>query len=347
MTTLNMTMQGVPILKEPVPRKMGGYAEGPPKFPMQTTAYYSHLLYLSEDQREVYSAKVQRLSSSSLHSTSSTRSTCSTIAPSIVSSCDTTRFNNPAPRYADDHYPLITTIHPEVVPPSVPKNHAALWCARQMAQIHNTIIRGLNASWNHAVAVQPATAAAADFLLFNQQLFNTLDHHRKVNDDYLFREIDKLLRRSCDKTRTTLGRESFAEGLALFEKYVFITKPSEFNGLTFRHIIESFAGDLVQHLHEDIPAVVGFHQLDSDTLMKVWKHATRIASKNADLSISAPWTLGCQDRAFTIDGAKTDSPEVPWILGAVVRNWHARKHAGVWKFCPSDLSGRRRQLTAA
>jgi len=250
------------------------------------------------------------------------------------------------PRYADDHYPLITTIHSETVPAWVPKNHTALWCARQMAQIHNTIIRALNSSWNHAVSVQPSTQEATDFLLFNQQLFTTLDHHHKVEDDYMFPAIEKMLNRPGAMEENGKGHEAFAEGLTIFQKYVFVTKAAEYNGVTFRHIIESFAPNLIQHLHDEIPTLVGLHVLDSTALMKVWKEAERIALKDHDLYSDAPWTLGCQDKLFTIDGQKCGFPDVPWILEAVIRNWHAKKHAGAWKFCPSDLSGKRRQLKA-
>ncbi|KAJ9605563.1 hypothetical protein H2200_010220 [Cladophialophora chaetospira] len=252
-----------------------------------------------------------------------------------------------SPRYVDDHYPLITTIRTENIPSSVSKDHSAFWCARQMAQIHNTIIRALNASWNHSISVKPDTQEAADFLLFNQQLFHTLDHHHHVEDDYMFPAFEKLLGQPCAMEENTKGHESFAEGLAIFRKYVSVTKSSEFNGVTLRHIIEAFAPNLIQHLHDEIPTLVNLHVLDSKELMKIWKHAEHMATKDNSLYTDAPWTLGCQDKSFLIDGQKGDFPGVPWVAEALIRNWHAKKHAGAWSFCPSDLSGRRRLLQVA
>ena len=252
-----------------------------------------------------------------------------------------------ATRYADDHYPLINTIHPETVPTSVRRDHAVFWCARQTAQIHNTIIRGLNSSWNHAVLVKAETPEAADFLRFNQQLFTMLDHHHKVEDDFLFPEIESMLNRPGAMEKNTRGHASFAEGLAIFQKYVFQTSPSEFNGVTLQHIIESFAPNLIQYLHDEIPMLMNLHVLDSATLLKVWKKGGRRVAKDVGLYTSGPLTLGCQDKSFTIDGEKPNFPEMPWVIEAVVRNWHSRRYAGAWNFCPSDLSGQRRQITTS
>ena len=216
-----------------------------------------------------------------------------------------------------------------------------------MAQIHNTVIRALNASWNQSTSVIPDTQEAADFLLFNQLLFTMLDRHHQVEDDFLFPALEKLLGRPGSMDDNSRGHESFAEGLVVFQKYVFVTKSAEYNGITFRHIIESFAPALIQHLHDEIPTLVNLHVLDQKDLMKVWKQASYLATKDASLYTDAPFTLGCQDKSFTIDGQRGDFPSIPWIAEAFVRNWHSKKHAGAWNFCPSDLSGRRRLLQTA
>lgn len=309
-------------------------------------ARYSHLLYLSEAERQAYKINMERgFSSPSLRSV---RSNGSSLSASSKSTSATSQFSIPTTtRFVDDHYPLITTIHPETVPASVPKNHSALWCARQMAQVHNTVIRALNASWNHAIFVQPSSQEARDFLLFNQQLLKMLNHHHQLEDNYLFPEIERLQCRPGCMEESQRGHESFAEGLAIFGEYLSAATPSKFCGLTFRRIIESFAPNLIQHLHDEIPTLVKLHVLDSRALMRIWRSANHLATKDADLYNDLPWLLGCQDRTFAIDGIKGDFPGGHWIVEALVRNWHAKKHAGIWRFCPSDLSGRRRRLPAA
>ncbi|KIV98117.1 hypothetical protein PV10_01798 [Exophiala mesophila] len=314
--------------------------------PSPTHARYSHLLYLSEAERSNYQTNVQRSASSSSRSIRSTHSANSSVKSHSSNSTHQTSVKSIlSPRFADDHYPLITTIHPENIPASVPKSHAALWCARRMADIHNTIIRALNSSWNHAASVEPAQVEA--FLHFNRIIFTTLDHHHKVEDDYMFPAYEKLLNRPGAMESNVKGHESFAEGLSIFHRYITMTKPDEFNGTTFRHIIESFAPELIQHLHDEIPTLASLHVLKSEDLMKIWKEAEHIATKDGSLYTDLPWTLTCQDKSFVIDGETSSFPDVPWLIEAVVRNWHAKRYADVWKFSPSDLHGQRRLMVGS
>ena len=143
----------------------------------------------------------------------------------------------------------------------------------------------------------------------------------------------------------TEQHESFMDGLTVFTKYVTTTTSSGYNGLTLRHIIESFAPKLIEHLHDEIPSLLSTHIIeDEKALMNVWTQASAMAQKDSDLYVAGPFFLGCQDKTFRIDGMEGDFPGVPWVLETVVRGWYARRHAGAWRFLPSDLNGRRRLL---
>lgn len=214
-----------------------------------------------------------------------------------------------------------------------------------MAQIHNSFIRAINSSYNHCLAVLPSTQEAADFLLFNQQIALCLDHHHHVEDDYMFPEIEKLLGKPGAMSENVAGHEKFMEAFHVFEKYVTRTTADEYNGLTLRHIIESFAPDLVKHLHAEISTLVALHVVKNErALLKIWKHAEHLATKDADLYLNAPFMLGCQDKEFEIDGERCTFPDMPWAIESMVRNWTSWRHGGAWKYCPSDLQGRRRQI---
>jgi len=340
-------MQIGPTVREPVPRNSLTPPRSSTKSPTQTR--YSHLLYLTAPERQLYVSKMERFSDSSIRSSQSVRSSrsnsSSAMSQTSAPTSYTSKFSIQTPRYVDDHYPLITTIHPELVPASVPQDHAALYCARQMAQMHNTIIRALNASWNHSVRVQPDTQEASEFLLFNQQLCKMMDRHHRFEHDHLFPAIQKLLKCPDEMEEISIAHGSFAERLVVFHKYVSITKAAEYNGVTFRHIIESFAPDLIQQLHDEIPTLMNLHVSDSKALMRLWKRFDHLAIKNNSLYTDTPWLLGCQDKSFAIDGDNCDFPHLSWATEAVVRTWHSKRHAGAWRFCPSDLYGQRRLLT--
>ena len=112
-------------------------------------------------------------------------------------------------------------------------------------------------------------------------------------------------------------------------------------------MIESFAPDLIKHLHDEIPTLISLHVLNGKDLMKAWKEAEHRATKNIDLNSGAPWILGCQDREFEIDGEKCTFSGMPWAAASLVRHWHAWKLKGAWRYCRSDLNGARRELAAA
>lgn len=305
---------------------------------------YSHILYLKDSERENYIARSASPAScsSSIHSASSIRHRPSNTSASSISSVSVMH----TPKWVDEHYPLITSIDTSAVPDSVPRTHSAFWCAREMAQIHNTLIRAVNASYNHAIHVEAGTVTASDFLLYNQIIFKFIDHHHHTEDDFLFPELERMLQRPGAMEENTEGHHSFETGLKEFEKYVFTTRPADFDGFTLRGIIESFAPMLIQHLHDEIPTLVALHTLNSKQLKSVWEQAGKIATKDTDLYTDAPWIIGCQDKQFLIDGKKCEFPNMPWIAEALIRNFHAKRHAGVWKFLPCDLHGQRRQMAA-
>ena len=303
------------------------------------TNKYAHLLYVDTPKRTTLMAQ-------SYSSPSSIHSVCSEHSAASNPSSHTSAHSIQMPTYADEHYSLINTIQPELIPSHIPKDHAAIHCARMMSQIHNMVIRALNSSYNHCLTIEPNTQEAGDFLIFNKQLCATLNHHHHTEDD-LFPEIERLLGKPGAMEDNTAGHGKFMGNLRVFEAYVNNTKPSEYNGLTFRHLIEGFAPDLIQHLHDEIPTLTKLYVLDSRELMKVWKVAEHIATKDTDLYTAAPFTLGCQDKSFKVDGKDSEFSGIPWLVEKAVEKWHARRYAGAWRYCPSDLSGKRRLLSSS
>lgn len=283
-------------------------------------------------------------SSSVRSSNSSSRESVST-GPSSVESATISK-----PKYADEHYPLISSINPGSVikvPTGIPKTHMAFVCASKMAAIHNTMIRALNASYNHAPSVTADTPRCKDFLHFNQVLCTMLDHHHETEDNFLFPAWEEMMGRSGGMEENVKGHEAFMEGFHAFQKYV--SDPasvSHFDAIKHRENIEWFAPELIQHLHNEIPTILSLYTHEDSAMKKIWEQADKMATSGVDMHTFGPIVLGCQDKTFLIDGEIPDFPGMPWIAEYLVRKWYARRYSGVWDFCPSDLQGQRRLLPA-
>jgi hypothetical protein len=61
-------------------------------------------------------------------------------------------------------------------------DHAVIKMAKQMALIHNTMLRGLSSVYNECLAIQPGTQDAADLLVRGQVFFEMLHEHNDAEE---------------------------------------------------------------------------------------------------------------------------------------------------------------------
>jgi hemerythrin-like domain-containing protein len=255
-----------------------------------------------------------------------------------------------APAYYDDGFPLINTISPHTVPAHIPRTHYAFHCARTMASIHNVLIRGLNSLYNHALRIEPGSADVSDFLHLARLWCEVLEHHHHIEESYLFGAFESLLGNLAPENAMAAnveGHEAFMDGLRLFKAYAERTKPDEYCGMTFRNIINRFADEFVEHLHEEIPTMLGMWRVDSEELKKVWAVADRMGQRQGSLFEVPALILGSSQKGFEIDGEVCTFPNAPWLLEVAVKKVLSRKHAGVWRFLPCTLNGERKPIRPA
>lgn len=321
------------------------------------TSSYSHLLYVNDVDRHnilmgtpsprtrresvsYFSMTSSRDSSDSARSVLSLDTSCSSSNSSKSSSFGSATITTP--KFADDHYPLISSLG---LSPITPEYHSAVLCAKQMTSIHNTFIRAINSVYNHALTISPSTKQCEDFLRFCQILCKMLNHYSTVKNSYLFPAFQNLASSSGVLEATSSDHAAIMREFFTFRNHVLDPNTIKtFDGMSLRRMIEGFAPELIQRLHDQIPIVTSLHVVDSKEVRKVWMQAHKMATDGIDLYLDAPFLLGCQDKSFLIDGESTDCPCVPWVVERLVRKWHAKKHAGIWEFCPSDLCGNRRVL---
>lgn len=119
----------------------------------------------------------------------------------------------------------------------IPAGHPCVFWAQQMALIHNSILRALNASYNQCLGVQTGTQEAADFLVFNQCLFEFLEEHHTVEEEVFFPDIEKAAGIKGLMDANVEQHHAFEAGLTAFKEYVFGTSKDEYDGEKLREII--------------------------------------------------------------------------------------------------------------
>ena len=292
-------------------------------------------------------------------SNSSTRSQQSLRAPSDTSSHTSSHSQIPVtpstkfqlspivttPTYIDEHYPLIATINPDSVPADVPRTHPCFHAARHMAEIHNLFIRALNSIHNHALLIQPTNSSAGPFLHYCRVFCSILNHHHEIEDDILFPVFEQLLNEPGAMGCNVDGHDAFLPGLHLFEAYVTKTKPEEYCGMTLRNMLDRFASDLVQHLHQEIPTLLDLWRVeDVAGLDKVSAQAEEKGSKGGSIFEAPMFVLFNVDHELVMDGELCRFPGLPTGIDWAVRHLFMRRYRNVWAFCAFDGAGRRRMV---
>lgn len=155
----------------------------------------------------------------------------------------------------------------------VPPDHPAVYMAQQMAHSHNVIVRGLNASVNQCLGVQPGTTEAGDFLVFNQCLIEILQQHHDVEETYMFGAIEGLTKVDGIMDQNLQEHKDFHDGLDRFRKYIFETTAADYDGQTFKTLLEAFGKALEKHLHNEIPTLINLKDYDASAVQKISKEA--------------------------------------------------------------------------
>jgi hemerythrin-like domain-containing protein len=173
------------------------------------------------------------------------------------------------PILCDSPYPLITTTgasaHPEI-----PKDHYCIEAAYTMAQIHNTILRGINSIYNQCLTTQPGTSQAADFITYNQFVFDFLHHHHRNEEDVFFPYLRKVT--GDDKFCDAESQEhaEFDIGAEKWKQYIFNVKPEDYDAIKLRGLIEEFGRPLHAHLVAEIEWLLTLSKYDSEACKKAF-----------------------------------------------------------------------------
>lgn len=166
--------------------------------------------------------------------------------------------------------------------PDVPRDHFVIKFAKDMALVHNLVLRGLNAAYNQCLSVTPGTQAAQDFLIFNQCVFEMLKSHHDMEEEELFPRLEKALNQPGAMATNVAEHHDFHDGLMRFHDYVFQTDAEDYNGPTLHAIIESFGSLVEKHLHNEIAPLYDLHIIESNALKALWNDVEKDYQPNFD-----------------------------------------------------------------
>ena len=186
------------------------------------------------------------------------------------------------PSHQWPEYPF-TLIHSTKTEESHQCSHYSHHAAQLMATTHNTILRGLNAVYAQSFYVRPGTKAAADLLTYCSVVIDFLHHHHDVEERIFFPAISAEIRDPSFMEQNIAQHRSFESGLKALHLLATTTPPSCFSAHTLRHMIDSFAPVLTQHLHDEIPSILSLHnKMPSATLRKIYGKMLTAAEKESD-----------------------------------------------------------------
>lgn len=192
--------------------------------------------------------------------------------------------------WADKPFALIPT------PSTRGKNdHSCAKAASDMALVHNTLIRGLNAILLQAPHIPDADEGSrynekdiTDLLYYVKCWCAMVHHHHSVEETFIFPELEKFSGQPGIMEDPRHQHSLFHDGMEQLHTYATETKPGDYrwvgnNGM--KHIIDSFSKALIDHLYAEIEVLLMLDYLDSVEFEKIWRKAENIAKASGDLNL--------------------------------------------------------------
>lgn len=183
--------------------------------------------------------------------------------------------------WADRPFKLITQTGLDARP-EVPKDHFVIRLTKDMALVHNLVLRGLNAAYHQCLAVSPGTAEARDFLIWNQCLFEFLKSHHDMEEEHLFPALEDLTGKPGSMANNVREHKDFEASLLQYRDYVFETDPESYDGARLKSLIDAFGPLVEKHLHNEIVPMYDLHVTDSEALRALWKRVEKDYQPNFD-----------------------------------------------------------------
>jgi hypothetical protein len=217
-------------------------------------------------------------------------------------------------------------------------------CATEMALVHNTFIRAFNSIYHAALEVQPKDYKP--FLSYAQACYLGLEAHHTGEETSGFPAIEQVTGVKGLMDVNVAQHEAFHGPLHTYAEYItsFLnnTVPiSQFSGAHLRTLIEAFAEPLNQHLHDEIPTILGLAKYgDALDLAGIFaKEGEEVMAKLPKTTVMAAFML---NNDVTFEGGIHVFPPIPGPVRFLLLRVFTLWHWSWWSWTSCDKSGKLR-----
>lgn len=234
--------------------------------------------------------------------------------------------------------------------------------AWDMANVHNLLLRGLNAIYLQCENVKKADDIA-DFVLYIKAWGDAVHHHHHSEEVYMFPKYDQMAK---DAGETGIAMSTNVDQHAAFESgfqklrdyATDVQSGKEYDSKVVKAMIDDFAPVFTQHLHDEVDSLFLLERFDGKTVRKIFDDTVKESVGTIDpvsiamavryeaqihtkQNLALPVLFGCIDK--TSKGNES-FPTVPFFLPWLNAYWYAKKNKGCWRFNPCDVWGQPRPL---
>jgi hemerythrin-like domain-containing protein len=227
-------------------------------------------------------------------------------------------------------------------------NSGVLNVAIEMANVHNVLLRPLNAIYHQAPFIR-IPVDVADFMLYITAWADTLHHHHSLEESLFFPMVEKIAKEAgIDDCEGIMGgnvdqHHEFEPKIAELVKWAeeVVAGKKTYDAVELKRQIDDFAPILTQHLHDEIGTLVKLENCDGEKIKQAMKETADEGARTADPNLVIPLVLGSIDRGYP---GSENFPPLPFFVPYLNAYWFTRKHKGSWRFNPSDHWGNPRPL---
>jgi hemerythrin-like domain-containing protein len=169
-------------------------------------------------------------------------------------------------------------------------SHAAYYVATEMALAHNGMIRGLNSIYLQAPLIPSSDITTVrDFLTYCQCWCESMHHHHDSEEEVFFPTIERISGIQGLMADNVEQHRAFTPGFHAFQEYAQTCAPKDYDGAKLRSLIESFAGPLTKHLHDEIETLRALDKYDSMQVRQAYKQFEKMMMETDNVRLVLTW----------------------------------------------------------